>query len=144
MVTALPTRPKPHQGELENRDSQSVATLLRRLTHELATLFRQELSLATAELMQSLHRLLAAASGVAAGGAIMFSGLLVLLAAAVLGLSEVLAPWLAALIIGAATILTGVLVAVVAAHKLRPESLKPERTTRSLAKDKDVLTRTST
>jgi uncharacterized membrane protein YqjE len=136
-------RPEQHPVEFDHRESQSVTTLLRRLTHELATLLRQELSLAAAELTQTLNRILTAAAGVAAGGAVVFAGLLVLLAAAVLGLSVVVAPWLAALIVGAGTILIGIVVTVAASHKLKPESLKPERTARSLAKDKDVLTRTS-
>ena len=143
MATSLPTRAERHTVEPDGRETQTVATLLRRLTHEVATLFRQELSLAAAELTQSLNRILTAAAGVAAGGAVVFAGLLVLLAAGVLGLSIILAPWLAALVVAGATILTGLIVTVAAAHKLKPESLKPERTARSLAKDKDVLTRTS-
>ena len=143
MVTRLVTRADRHPVRSDDREAQTVGTLLRRLTHEVATLFRQELSLAAAELTQSLNRILTAAAGVAAGGAVVFAGLLVLLAAAVLGLSIILPAWLAALIVGGATVLIGLIVTVTAAHKLKPESLKPERTARSLAKDKDVLTRTS-
>lgn len=129
--------------EVKPRESQSVPTLVRRLAHELAALFRQELALAGAELIRSINRILAGASGVAAGGAVLFAGLLLLLAAAVLGLSQVLAPWLAALLVGFAVSVAGGIVVVVSARVLRPESLKPRRSARSLEKDKEVLGRES-
>ena len=137
----LPTPISRHRVDSHERKSESVATLLRRLTHELATLFRQELALAGAQLIQTLDRILSAAAGVAAGGAVVFAGLLALVAAAILGLSNVVAPWLAALLIGGGATVAGVVVMVVAARRLRPDSLLPRRSMRSLAKDKEVLSR---
>src|SRR5579859_6472779 len=83
-----------------NRATQSVATLVQRLCHELATLFRQELALVGSELIRTLGKTLTAVATAAAGGAVLFAGLLLLLTAAVLGLSHIMAAWLAALLIG--------------------------------------------
>lgn len=124
-----------------DRESQSAFGLLRRLTDELATLLRQELTLATAEIFRSMRILLAATASLAAGGAVLFAGLLALLAAAVLGLSTVLHPWLAALVIGAAVTVIGIILVSVGMRALDPSTLKPARTAESLRKDKDVLTR---
>ena len=140
MATSLPQRIPSDALESEDRETQSVATLVHRLTHELATLVRQELALAGAEFTQILGKTLAAATAVAAGGAVLFAGLLVLLAAAVLGLSHIMAAWLAALLVGIVVSVVGI-VAVVAGARTLPQTLRPERSVRSLSKDKDVLTR---
>lgn len=140
MATRLPQRAAPEDLELEDRETQSVTTLLHRLTHELATLFRQELALAAAELTRTLGKTLAATATAAAGGAVAFAGLLVLLAAAVLGLSHIMAAWLAALLVGVAVSAVGI-ATIIAGTRALPETLQPKRTIRSLSKDKDVLTR---
>jgi len=124
-----------------DRESQSAFTLLRRLTDELTTLLRQELALATAEISRSMGVLLAGAASIAAGGAVLFMGLLAMLAAAVLGLATVLRPWLAALVIGAAVTLIGAVLVMIGVRSLDPSTLKPSRTAESLRRDKDVITR---
>jgi len=140
MATRLPQRIPLAALESGDRETQSVATLVHRLTHELATLVRQELALAGAEFTQILGKTLAAATAVAAGSAVLFAGLLVLLAAAVLGLSHIMAAWLAALLVGIVVSVVGI-AAVVAGARALPHTLRPERSARSLSKDKDVLTR---
>lgn len=126
--------------ESTDREMQSVPTLLHRLSHELASLFRQELALASAELTRTFGRTLTSVAAAVAGAAVLFAGVLVLLAAAVLGLSLVLAPWLAALVVGVVVSAIGIAAVVAGMHSL-PETLQPKRATRSVAKDKDVLTR---
>ncbi len=64
----------------------------RRLMDEPTTLLRQEMALATSELIGSLGRLTAGIVSIATGGAVLFSGFLMLLAAAVLGLTNVVEP----------------------------------------------------
>jgi hypothetical protein len=140
MATRIPQRATPEGLESDDRETQGVTTLLYRLTHELATLFRQELALAGAELTRTLGKTLAAAATAAAGGAVLFAGLLVLLAAAVLGLSHIMAAWLAALLVGILVSVVGI-ATLVAGTRALPETLHPKRSARSLSKDKDVLTR---
>jgi len=69
-------------------------------------LVRQELELGLAELDRRVDKLKIGLTAAAIGGAVLYAGILVLLAAVVLGLSNVMAPWLAALIVGG--IVTGV------------------------------------
>jgi Putative Actinobacterial Holin-X, holin superfamily III len=123
------------------RESQSAIGLLRRLTDELSTLLRQELALATTEISRSMRVMLTGAASLAVGGAVLYTGLLAMLAAAVLGLATVLHPWLAALVIGAAVTLIGIVLVSVGVRSLDPSTLKPSRTTESLRRDRDVITR---
>ena len=139
MATRLPQRIPPEGLESKDRDTQTVATLVHRLTHELATLVRQELALARAEFTQIVSKTLVAATAVAAGGAVLFAGLLLLLATAVLGLSHIMAAWLAALLVGIVVSVVGI-AAVVAGARALPHTLRMARSARSLSKD-NVLTR---
>ena len=125
----------------DERESQSAFGLLRRLTDELSTLLRQELTLATAEVSRSMRVMLTGAASLAVGGAVLFTGLLAMLAAAVLGLATVLSPWLSALVIGAAIAIIGVVLVLAGIRSLDPSTLKPSRTAESLRRDKDVITR---
>lgn len=125
----------------DERESQSAFGLLRRLTDELSTLLRQELALATAEVSRSMRVMLTGAASLAVGGAVLFTGLLAMLAAAVLGLATVLSPWLSALVIGAAIAIIGVVLVLAGIRSLDPSTLKPSRTAESLRRDKDVITR---
>ena len=139
MATRLPQRIPPKGLESKDRETQTVATLVHRLTHELATLVRQELALARAEFTQIVGKTLVAATAVAAGGAVLFAGLLLLLATAVLGLSHIMAAWLAALLVGIVVSVVGI-AAVVAGARALPQTLRMARSARSLSKD-NVLTR---
>jgi len=141
MTNRLPQHDAPPSAlEAEDRGAQSIPTLVHRLTHELSRLFRQELALATAELTQTASKTLGALSAAAAGAGVLYAGLLVLLAAAVLGLSQVMAAWLAALIVGVVVSVVGVGTLVAGTRKV-PDTMRPRRTARSVSKDKDVLTR---
>jgi hypothetical protein len=124
-----------------DRESQSAFGLLRRLTDELTTLLRQELALAAAEVSRSMRVLLTGAASLAVGGAVLFTGLLAMLAAAVLGLATVLQPWLAALVIGAAVAIIGAVLVMAGVRSVDPSTLKPARTAESLRRDRDVITR---
>jgi hypothetical protein len=142
MATTPYTSPS-NGGTADNgdRESQSAFGLLRRLTDELTTLLRQELALATAEVSRSMRLMLTGAASLAVGGAVLFTGLLAMLAAAVLGLATVLQPWLAALVIGAAVAVIGIVLVLAGVRSIDPSTLKPSRTAESLRRDKDVITR---
>lgn len=141
-MATMPPGSSPTAGTVNGgRESQSAFGLLRRLTDELSRLLRQELALAVAEISRSMRVMLGAAASVAVGGAVLFMGLLAMLAAAVLGLATVLHPWLAALLIGATVAVVGIVLVLLGIRSLDPANLKPARTTESLRRDKDVLTR---
>jgi hypothetical protein len=125
----------------DGREAETTLGLVRRLMDEVSTLFRQEIALATAEISRSLITFLTGVTAVAMGGAVLFAALLVLLASAVLGLANVVEPWLAALIVGVVVGIVGYVMVHIGKKSLDPTALKPDRSPDSLRKDKDVLTR---
>jgi hypothetical protein len=122
-------------------NSETAAGLLRRLVDDLSILMRKELALARAEISQSIEEAKTGLAGAAIGGAVLYAGLLTLLAAVVLLLAEVMPAWGAALLVGAIAAIAGFAMVKSAQKKLRPSNLKPEYTQESLRRDKEVLQR---
>ena len=91
-------------GTTAPENDASVMGLLRQLTHEVPSLFTKELALAKAEFQASLNSLKAGIAGVAGGAMVLLAGFIILLMAVVYGLSTMMAPWLAALIVGFANL----------------------------------------
>jgi hypothetical protein len=117
------------------RSERSVAALLSDLASEIGMLVRQEIALLKAELSEKLGSFGLGAGMVAAGGLVAFSGWLVLLACAVLALSNVVAPWLAALIVAVVVLAIGAGLLFVGKRWLNAEALVPRRTLNSLRED---------
>ena len=123
---------------VEARD-ESTPSLLRRLADDIGMLFAQELALLKAETVRSVSDLKAATMSIAMGGAVTFLGLFFLLLAAVYGLGNVVAPWLAALIVGGAVTLIGVIMLATGRRKLEPRAMAPRRTAAALRKDSEMI-----
>jgi len=128
---------EPRHTQLE----PSLLGLLRQLTREVQTLFTKELALAKVELNASLQATKTGIAAVAGGAIVLLCGVLMLLLSAVYGLSEVLPPWLAALIVGVVVIIIGLIMLKVGQQKFAPSQLTPERTLDSLQKDKEAVQR---
>src|SRR5262245_14400389 len=104
-MAASPDRPEVF--EARSKADRSTAALLSDLATETIELLRQEIALFKAELHEKLSRVGQGATALTAGTLIVYSGWLTLLAAATLGLSEAVAPWLAALIVGLLVLAVG-------------------------------------
>ncbi len=128
-------RVEPDVEEPRGRFGRPVAALLSDLAGETSTLVRQEIGLFKAELSEKLGRTGVGAGALAAGAVIAFSGWLALVAAAILGLSHVLAPWLSAVIIGILVIALGAGLALFGKSRLKADALVPRRTLNSLRED---------
>jgi len=124
---------------VEARDYESTASLLRRLVDDVSMLFAQELSLLKAETTRSIGDLKAATVSIAMGGAVLFLGAIFLLLAAVYGLSNVVEPWLAALIVGGVVALVGIIMLATGRRKLEPAEMAPRRTAAALRKDTEMI-----
>jgi Putative Actinobacterial Holin-X, holin superfamily III len=111
---------------------RSLATLLTELTRELATLFRQEAQLAKAEFAEKIGKAGTGLAAIVAGGLLVFVAVQALAAAAILGLSTTLSPWLAAMIVGAIVALVGGAVLARGLLVLRRDNLTPRRTIETL------------
>ena len=123
----------------EPRDYESTPSLLRRLADDVGTLFAQEVALLKAETSRSVDELKAATASIAVGGAVAFMGCFFLLLAAVYGLSNVLEPWLAALIVGGVVTLIGLIMLATGRRKLEPAAVAPRRTAEALRKDTEMI-----
>jgi hypothetical protein len=136
-----PTMPQAADEPQSRMEPQKISDLVRHLLDQVSTLFRQELSLATAELSRTLTALIVGVTSVAVAGALLFAGLLVLLFAAVTGLALVLPAWLAAVVVGVVVVLIGASLLGVGVSRFKAAAVPPKRSGESLRKDKDVLTR---
>jgi Putative Actinobacterial Holin-X, holin superfamily III len=117
------------------KQDRSIASLFSDLARDFSRLFRQEIDLAKAEIGQKFGALGSGIGMVAAGGLIAWAGFLVLLAAAVIGLSEVVEPWQAAAIVGVAVLVLGGILVFVGKRRFRTDNLMPRRTIRTIKDD---------
>lgn len=132
-----PNAVPPEHGE----NGSSVLGLVRQLSHEVQELFTKELALAKAELNESARATKAGIAGIAGGVVVLLGGFVVLLMSAVYALSLVLAPWLAALIVGGVVTVIGFAMVQAGKKQFEPSHFTPERTVSSLQKDKDAVMR---
>jgi fatty acid desaturase len=117
------------------RSDRRVASLLSDLANQIGTLVRQEVALFKAELLEKVGMIGRGAGAVAAGALIALSGWFALVAAAILGLAIVLAPWLAALIVGVVLIGIGGAVLYFGKSRFDSDALAMRRTLGSLRED---------
>jgi hypothetical protein len=129
----------PDVVEPRPKTERSITTLLSDLASETVLLIRQELALLKAELHEKFSRVGQGATALGAGALIAYSGWLVLLAAAVLGLATVLPAWLAALIVALVALAIGGALVYIGKSRFDADSLMPQRSLRSLREDEQWL-----
>jgi len=124
-------------------DERSIGELFAELSRETSVLVRKEMELATTEMTAKLKTAGTHAVIVATGGALVHAGLLVLLAAIVIGLAQLgVAPWLSALIVAAVVMAVGYVLVTTGMAKMRATSLAPTQTMDSLKETATWTTRT--
>lgn len=129
-----------NQTQTHSREEDaSIGGLLKQLGREVPSLVTKELALVKAELSESMRATKAGVAAVSTGGAVMMAGLIIVLLALVYALSNVVEPWLAALIVGAGAMIIGFIMVQSGKKKFEADSLKPERTINSLHKDKNAI-----
>ena len=96
----------------------SVGDLIRNMSADLSTLVRDEIRLAQAEVSEKAKKAGIGIGAFGGAGVVALYGLGVLIAAAVLGLSAVVSPWLAALIVGVVLFLVAGVAALVGKKQL--------------------------
>ena len=117
----------------DRTDDRSLAELVAELSRETGLLVRKEMELATAEMSGKLAAAGTQAGKVAAGGALAHAGLLVLLAAVVIGLAELGVPtWLSALIVAVAVMAVGYMLVNQGVSAMRRTSFTPVQTMETL------------
>lgn len=117
----------------------STGSLLRQLMHEGAALLGKELALARSEMRENLEESRRGLTAAAGGGVVLAGGYFVLLFAAVYALSNVMAPWAAALIVGVVAAAIGYAMLKAGMKRVQARELRPERAIHSLRKDTDAI-----
>jgi hypothetical protein len=135
-MASIPQHDIPEQEYARGR---SLMGLFADLWRETQTLVHQEAPLAKAELSEKVSQVTTGAGEIAAGGAILFAGFIVLLFAAVGALQLMIASehglWLAPLIVGVVVMIVGYVVLSRGRKQMKPENLTPQRTMDSLQRD---------
>jgi drug/metabolite transporter (DMT)-like permease len=105
------------------------------VTGDLANLVRKESELVRTEVSEKIADAARAGTTMSLGAALLLGGFLSLMAALVLGLSEFMPPFWAALLVGVVAGLIGFSLVKGAARKVKPAALAPDRATRQIQKD---------
>jgi uncharacterized membrane protein YgdD (TMEM256/DUF423 family) len=127
----------------KGQNSTSFGTLMSDLARDVSTLVSDEAQLAKAEMSEKTGQLATGIGAIATAGAVLMSGFLVLLAAAVFGLNNLLppqlTPWLSALIVGGIVVVIGFIMLAAGRAKLKAKNLMPEHTIASFQKDSNMV-----
>ena len=138
-MASIPQQDVPRQDYARGR---SLMGLFADLWRETQTLVHQEAQLAKAELSEKVSQVTTGAGEIAAGGAILFAGFIVLLFAAVGALELMIGSehgmWLAPLIVGVVVMIAGYIVLARGRKQMKPDSLAPQRTMDSLRRDANL------
>jgi drug/metabolite transporter (DMT)-like permease len=125
------------------QDNRSLGDLFAELSRETGVLVRKEVELATTEMTHRARVAGTHVAVVAAGGALAHAGLLVLLAAFVIGLAQLgVTPWLSALIVALVTMGAGYFFVTTGLSRLRQTSVTPTQTIESIKETARWQTRT--
>jgi putative superfamily III holin-X len=120
--------------------TRSIPDLFMDVVAQLATLLRKEGELARTEISEKVTQVATSLGLVVTGAVFAVAGLVILLQAAVAALAENagLSQPLAALIVGGAALILGVILKAIAASRMKAERLVPHKTIHQLQRDIDV------
>ena len=117
------------------KQERSLGELFSELAGETSTLVRQEVALAKAELTQKAAYVGRNVGLLVVGGAFVFAAFLALMAAAVIGLSNAMPWWAAALVVGVVVGIVGGALLFKAAYALKETDVTPRQTVETLKED---------
>lgn len=121
-------------GTPASATERPIRELFVELWEHTETLVRQELRLASTEMEAKVSEAKSDLTKAAVGGAVLYAGVLALLAFAILFLAKFVAPWVAALLV--AVVAIGIGYALLQKGKeVTPSEMAPERTIRNVRRD---------
>lgn len=121
------------------QESRSIGELLRDLANDVSNLIRNELALARTEAQEKLHQTTTAVVSLLAGALLAFAALLVLLAALVDALAQIMPGWLAAIIVGGVVAIVAFILVRKGQNDLSAMRLAPERTAANIRRDVNLV-----
>ena len=119
----------------QSKDDRSLGELFAELARETSTLVRQEVTLAKTEMTDKATKAGKDVASMVVGGAVAYAGFLVILAALVLLLAEVIDTWLSAFIVGGVVLAVGYVLIQRGREALKKEDLAPRQTMETLKED---------
>ena len=128
-----------NRAEGQERDARSIGELFAELSQKTTTLVRQEIQLAKVEMSQKASRVGKNVGFLVVGGVVAYTGVLALVAAAIILLGQLIPYWLSAAIIGFVIAAVGLVLVVKGANTLRQEEPTPRETVETLQEDKEWL-----
>jgi Putative Actinobacterial Holin-X, holin superfamily III len=117
------------------RPEPPFTALINALIDDLSRLVRLEFALFKQEMAGNARRLSAGVAAVAIGAMLAFTAWLAIFSAAIIALAIVWPAWLAALVLGVATLLAGGLILYIGVRRMRVQTLVPQRTVKTLRED---------
>jgi len=122
----------------ENKED-ALGDLLSQLISQTSILVQREIDLARTEMSQKIAQAGRGARLIAFGSALAYAGFLAIIATAVIVLVQyaLLPWWVATLVVGVASLIVGLLVALGGSRALQPQHLVPQRTLQMLKQDAD-------
>lgn len=125
----------------EHYEGESVPGLIRKLAMDVSTLFREEVALARAEMTSAVSGVKSGLMSVAAGGGVMYAGILFLLGGVMMLLTQWVSLMVAAFIVGGVVTIIGAILLSAGKKRMEADSLKPDRTVDSVRKDAEFARR---
>jgi hypothetical protein len=119
----------------QRKDDRSIGELFTELAGDTSTLVRQEVALAKAELTRNAARVGKQVGLLAIGGALGYAALLAIVAAAIMGLAEVIPAWVSALVVGVVFAAIAGWLITKALHALKQTDVAPRVTIETLKED---------
>lgn len=126
-------------SQVDAAPSPGLAEIASGLVSDMQDLVRGELALARVELDKKCRVLLAGLISLVGSALLAFAGLVVLLEGVAAVLARWMPAWLALLIVGAAILLIGGLIARAALSRLSLKALTPERTIENIERDARMI-----
>ena len=118
---------------------RSLGELFAELSKDTSTLVRKEVQLAKTEVSEKLTEVGKNVAFLVVGGAVAYAALLFILAAVAVGLTDIMTPWLAVLIVGLVVGLVALVLVQKGLSALRQTSLTPEKTVETLKENKEWI-----
>lgn len=119
----------------DTMDPRSLPQLLADLTHDLSTLVRKESELVRVEFKENLQQVARGGAKVAVGAVLLLAAVMILLQTLVLGLSKVMDPVWASLLVGVVVAIVGFVLLRNGARSASPAVLRPDKAATQLKKD---------
>jgi hypothetical protein len=116
----------------QRKENLSLGELFAELSRESTTLVRQEIQLAKTEMTQKASRLGKDVGFLVVGGAVIYAGVLAILAALIMLLALVIPAWMSALLVGAVVAGIGYGMVQKGRDALTHEDLAPRQTVEEL------------